>query len=430
MSLWVLALALGGCLDTQGADNASETHGNSARNRAGDEANQGDGSAAVINGQNEGQCLAIPPASQDVVAFQKAPYLQYPRLNGMTIAFETNVATIATVVVYQDDANCPLAVVQTQPTQMDTYIADIDFDMPAPGGYQHHAEVTGLESGAYYQYVVRIGVSETTPRTFRTTPDSQSTFTALIHGDNRTHDEDHQRVIEAMVPHVPDLTVNTGDMMTAGGIPEDWDGFFAIEHELLSESPMMPTFGNHEQAFGHAYYRGYFRVPSPFDDSFQDYAFAYGASYWIALNSNSRVEGQRLEWLQEQLTESQNYPFRFIFFHHPFYTFSKHVPDLTEREKLHPLFHESGVNAVWNGHNHCYERFVVDDIFYVVTGGGGASLYSIDSYVVPDEEPLRVAAESTHHFVILSVTPEEATALVWDVDNEKQLDEFIMKPNR
>jgi hypothetical protein len=40
---------------------------------------------------------------------------------------------------------------------------------------------------------------------------------------------------------------------------------------------------------------------------------------------------------------------------------------------------QNDVDIVFNGHDHYYYRTLRDDIYYVITGGGGAPLYGPDS---------------------------------------------------
>ena len=236
-------------------------------------------------------------------------------------------------------------------------------------------------------------------------------------------------MVDGILDTPPDMVVNTGDMVTAGGQLENWEGFFAIESELIAEAPLLPCFGNHEAAFGDPYYKGYFHVPSPADESDKDYAFGYGDAYWIVYDTMRPVTDERLIWMDARLAEAQAYPYRFVVAHHPFFTFSNHEPLVSERERLHPRFVDAGIQVVWNGHNHCYERFLVDGIHYVVTGGGGSSLYGAESNIVEEEAHLRVAYAVTHHFVRLDVEPEGATAAVWDVDGETFIDDFEVAPH-
>ena len=79
-----------------------------------------------------------------------------------------------------------------------------------------------------------------------------------------------------------------------------------------------------------------------------------------------------------------NHEFIVVTFHNPMYSVRAERPDRwAQGESLvatfHDLFIEYGVDIVFNGHDHMYYRTVRDEIYYVVTGGGGAPLYEIDT---------------------------------------------------
>jgi len=74
------------------------------------------------------------------------------------------------------------------------------------------------------------------------------------------------------------------------------------------------------------------------------------------------------------------------------------------REALTPLFERYGVDIVFNGHHHNYQRSLVHGVTYIVTGGGGAPIYRIRR---ADEELLAYA--NTYHVVQITITIVAAT---------------------
>jgi hypothetical protein len=61
-----------------------------------------------------------------------------------------------------------------------------------------------------------------------------------------------------------------------------------------------------------------------------------------------------------------------------------------------PLFTRYQVDLVFSGHDHNYERSIVDNVTYVVTGGGGSPLYD------NGHSPWTVYSEKTYHYCLLS----------------------------
>ena len=143
------------------------------------------------------------------------------------------------------------------------------------------------------------------------------------------------------------------------------------------------------------------------------YDFRRGPVHLFALDSDraqsepaSLVEQQ--EWLQARLADSDA-PWKFVYFHHPAYSSGPHGP--------HPLmqwpFAQWGADAVFQGHDHNYERVRVDNIPYFVSGLGGLSPYGF-----PRETPgsefrysqnngvMRVIAdESNAYFEFIALDP-------------------------
>jgi acid phosphatase type 7 len=95
----------------------------------------------------------------------------------------------------------------------------------------------------------------------------------------------------------------------------------------------------------------------------------------------SRITGKQLEWLKEELKKNSSY--KIVFLHKPLFptTFGKgycldrHTSD---RDNLHDLFVKNGVDIVFAGHEHLYNRIEKDGIIYVTTGGGGSRLLIFD----------------------------------------------------
>jgi 3',5'-cyclic AMP phosphodiesterase CpdA len=94
---------------------------------------------------------------------------------------------------------------------------------------------------------------------------------------------------------------------------------------------------------------------------------------FFAIDSNY-LDPKQLEWLEGELKKAGG-DWKIAFFHHPLYSSGgTHGSALESRAVLEPLFVKYGVNAVFSGHDHFYERIKPQkgDIVYWVTGGGGS----------------------------------------------------------
>jgi 3',5'-cyclic AMP phosphodiesterase CpdA len=92
---------------------------------------------------------------------------------------------------------------------------------------------------------------------------------------------------------------------------------------------------------------------------------------FFALDSNL-MDARQLAWIESALRQSQD-DWKICYFHHPLYSDGKtHGSQVDLRVMLEPLFVKYGVNVVFSGHDHVYERINPQKgITYFVSGAGG-----------------------------------------------------------
>ena len=202
-------------------------------------------------------------------------------------------------------------------------------------------------------------------------PATPLTFVAM--GANRSNDVDHALVAAAVGAVHADVLVTTGDMVVTG-LAEHWTRFFEIERRLLARTPLFATFGNHEALDRPGLFDVLFTCPRPGPKGTRSCVRDYGALRVVQLDTEAGPDAQAA-WLKGVLAEPApqgSQRVEIIAMHRPVYTFSLHPPDLRWRAALHPIARDADVEVVFQGHNHTYERFEVDGVTYVTTGGGGA----------------------------------------------------------
>lgn len=98
---------------------------------------------------------------------------------------------------------------------------------------------------------------------------------------------------------------------------------------------------------------------------------ADGLIEFFALDSTAMTSAQTA-WLEEQLKSSKA-RWKTGFFHHPIYSSARtHGSDLKLRALLEPLFVRYGVDVVFAGHDHVYERIKPQQgVSYFISGASG-----------------------------------------------------------
>ncbi|MFW5639033.1 MAG: metallophosphoesterase family protein [Methanoculleus sp.] len=240
-------------------------------------------------------------------------------------------------------------------------------------GGMHRVHLTGLLPATTYHYRVSTGDETIGDCRFRTFGDQ--TFTCIIYGDTQgqkpffTQTERHSLVAERMVGEEEILfLIHTGDFV---GDESEWDEFFAITGPVLKNTTLVPVAGNHDgprEAFSTI-----FDLP-PY------YSFDTGSLHVTVLDSNDRAWADmktQTAWLEEDLTSPL--PRKIAAFHHPPFSSDRKHPggDLAIRAEWSEIFSQNGVDAVFSGHTHTYERYRSGGTEYFVAGCGGGPFYPL-----------------------------------------------------
>ncbi len=193
----------------------------------------------------------------------------------------------------------------------------------------------------------------------------------VIYGDTRNGHEVHRALIDAILPLRPEAVFHTGDLVWNGLDARLWAVFNEIVSPLERIAPLYPALGNHE--FNSSLYYDNFELPG----IEQWYSVTIGDIHCIVLDSNAPLVAgsEQHNWLTFELQESVS-DYIILVYHHPLFTSGPHPPDESGfGPDLLPLFSRYKVSAVFNGHNHGYEKSFYNGTFHIVTAGGGAPLY-------------------------------------------------------
>jgi predicted phosphodiesterase len=164
------------------------------------------------------------------------------------------------------------------------------------------------------------------------------------------------------------FTIMVGDNIYGSERPQDFNKKFEIPYKPLLDAGVMfyAALGNHDDPNQRFY--------KPFNmNGERFYTFTKGNIDFFALDSNY-MDRKQLDWFERALKESKA-RWKMAFFHHPLYSSGEaHGSETDLRTLLEPLFLKYGMDVVFAGHEHFYERIKPQKGIYYFTCGGSAKL--------------------------------------------------------
>jgi hypothetical protein len=148
-----------------------------------------------------------------------------------------------------------------------------------------------------------------------------------------------------------EFVLMTGDNLYGRERPTDYETKFARPYKALIDggAKFYAALGNHDDD-GQIQYK-LFNMGGKKYYSFKP----KNGVRFFALDSNY-VDAKQLEWLDTEL-EASGSDWKIAFFHHPLYSSgATHGSADLQRELLEPTLLKHGVNVVFQGHEHFYER--------------------------------------------------------------------------
>jgi predicted phosphodiesterase len=220
----------------------------------------------------------------------------------------------------------------------------------------------------------------------------------IVYGDSRTGHDVHQGLVMGMATIEPAAVFHTGDLVKDGRVSANWIIFNRIVSKLPSGTPIYPALGNHEEEA--QLYFDNFELPG--NERWYSVDDIAGLNFVVLDTESNLASGStQYQWLESELSSSASATdYTIVTFHYPLYSTSRHGSDEKGvADDLVPLFEQYGVDAVFAGHAHNYERFTINGVRYIVTGGGGAPLRNQDSaHADIDVSELYL---KTYHFCVL-----------------------------
>jgi hypothetical protein len=332
-----------------------------------------------------------PPTPPPSTHLTRGPYLQWVRPQAITVVWET--------------AQEVDSVVEYGPTGAYGSTAS-DYTWTT----RHAITLTGLSPHTTYHYRVKTsGQVLSGDSRFKTAArPGQTTFTFAVIGDTHAGkfefprrkamaDANHRDSIGNIAAMAPAFYLHVGDSVEYGSDLAAWNEFFAIEGLAMKRTTLFPTLGNHEE--NHQNYFDLYYLPH----NERWYSFDYANAHFICLEIDGFAAfnpgSEQYLWLEDDLAGTSK-PWKFVFFHIPAFSFGGYsdYPEVRGglQAYLAPLFEQYGVDIVFSGHQHYYQRNIVNGTTYLITAGGGNTKD-------PGYSPETEYAENTPHIVKISV---------------------------
>jgi hypothetical protein len=197
-----------------------------------------------------------------------------------------------------------------------------------------------------------------------------------------------------------DFVVMDGDNIYGGHKPSDFQRKFEQPYKPLLDAGVKfyASLGNHDDPDVEINYKLYNM------DGKRYYSFKKGDVEFFALDSNY-MDPQQLAWIDSQLKTSSA-KWKICFFHHPMFTAAKfHGPDLDLRQQLMPLFTQDGVNLVFSGHEHVYERIKPQSgVYFFVLGNSGELRYH---NIQPNNDVDQEGFDTDRDFMMVEISGDQ-----------------------
>lgn len=379
------------------------------------------------------------PTHGPPVVATRTPYLGECSTSGVTIAWKTDVPSSSTV---------------RYGTTPELQLTRSDLNLKQ----EHAITLTELRAGTTYYYQVlsnnRLLTQTTTFHTANGRDEQRLTFAAL--GDSGSGLPPQLAVAAQVQAASPNFVIHTGDIVYERGQAEGWEPQFFVPYKgMLGTVCFFTTPGNHDLMTerGTPYFEALHLPRNNPAGTEAYYSFDYGQAHFIALNANQttqdltsgvqrQVDQAMAAWLEADLQRVARDPevvWKIVFFHQPPYTSGPHGQEPNSvgqlmRQQFVPVFERYGVDLVLTGHDHDYERSCPlragacvaagqPGIVYIVTGGGGKSLYS--KTCGPDC-PWSRAFAATYHFTKISIEGRRLSGQAID-ERGRVIDSFIVQ---
>jgi len=300
----------------------------------------------------------------------------------------------------------------------------------------HKAVISGLLPNTVYHYKVTCGDFTSADSTFKTAPIAGSPFNFIVLGDFGGNSNNPAtgfwstaaKVCEAAADNRNNpktILLQMGDHTNSGVFDEWQPQFFLPCRNILKNTVSYNVRGNHDTiGDGPSAFSSYFSPPTiGGSGSNLYYSFNYGNVHFILLDGNQSLgEGSpQRKWIANDLASPSaiSATWRIVSIHQSPYTYSSGHEGVPEEQDLATkVLAPGGVNIVFSGHNHLYQRLFKAEgkkggITYIIEGRNGGTTVSPTS-----PHPLQQAAyNSDFGYTRVEVGVETITIKAYNTSN-------------
>jgi hypothetical protein len=329
-----------------------------------------------------GQNLGATPCSARV---SKGPWALAIDKTSATVRFESCVAAPATLTFAPEEGGTRSHAQSTVQHAIVTLEIDTERGADLAGTFfVDEFALTHLLPSTCYAYEID-GVPDANGR-FCTARAPGEPLSFAVFGDTKPALGHTQALIARIEPARPDFTLHAGDMQYYEGGSESYEFWFPAMAPMLRAGGFFPARGNHEWEEPNEleeYFRRFFHGAGAhaLDDAYE--LSSAGLSFFVLDTESDFGPGSiQAEWLVRALDTAAAEPghrLSIVLMHRPFVTCGDSDDHDDARVALSETFTRDHVGLVLQGHQHGYERFEIDGVTYVTTGGGGAELQDQDT---------------------------------------------------